>query len=538
VVLSSATENAALPGTTKVATFTDTNTADTAAGFTATIKWGDGTSSAGTIGGVNGSFTVSGGHTYADEGSFALSTTVTRTADNTTITPIGTVAAAEADVLTPHAASITGTAGQALSNVTVATFSDSDTSNVASDVTASIKWGDGTTSAGTVSGSKGTFTVTGSHTYAAAGTDAVAVTLTDDTPGTATATANSSAQIGSASGGGGGLKINSPVTGPVSYRASDSPVTVTSSGSVTSTGFNVDGIDGPGSGTSTIINFGTVSAAGSNGAGVYLQAGGTVTNSSGALLSGDYGVVTDGPGVVINSGTISGRTEAVLLGNSGPNRVVVNPTAVFNGLVDGRAAPSTLEFAGGTGAIAGLSGGSGTVTQNGTWSFTNFQTLSVDTGGTWTLNGGKIAGIVDNGTIAVTGSLDVSTAIDPGSSGLFRLTSGATLEVATALGSNVRMAFLSSSKLVIDNPASFGSNAGSPSYAGPQLQGFGAGDTIDLRQFSAAGALTQYDPSTGLLQVSNSAQQHASLEFQASSLGSGTFHPSSDGNGGILIAHS
>jgi hypothetical protein len=77
-----------------------------------------------------------------------------------------------------------------------------------------------------------------------------------------------------------------------------------------------------------------------------------------------------------------------------------------------------------------------------------------------------------------------------------------------------------------------------PSYTGPQLQGFVAGDTIDLRQFSAAGTATQYDSSTGLLQVSNSAQQHASLEFQASSLGSGTFHFASDGNGGILIAHS
>ena len=208
VVLSSATENAALPSLTKIATFTDTNKADAATGFTATIRWGDGTSSAGTISGSNGAFTVSAGHTYADEGSFALSATIKRTADNTTITPTGTVASAEADVLTPHAATITGTAGQALNNVTVATFTDTNTANAAGDFAAAIKWGDGTTSAGTVSGSKGTFTVTGSHTYAAAGTNAVAVTLTDDAPGTATATANSNATIGPASGTGGVPKFS------------------------------------------------------------------------------------------------------------------------------------------------------------------------------------------------------------------------------------------------------------------------------------------------------------------------------------------
>ena len=167
-----------------VATFTDKNAQASVKDFFATIKWGDGTSSVGTISGSNGAFTVSAGHTYADEGSFALSATITRTADNTTITPAGTVASAEADVLTAHAATITGTAGQALNNVTVATFTDTNTANAAGDFAAAIKWGDGTTSAGTVSGSKGNFTVTGSHTYAAAGTNAVAVTLTDDAPGT------------------------------------------------------------------------------------------------------------------------------------------------------------------------------------------------------------------------------------------------------------------------------------------------------------------------------------------------------------------
>jgi hypothetical protein len=261
-----------------------------------------------------------------------------------------------------------------------------------------------------------------------------------------------------------------------------------------------------------------------------------VTNTKGALLSGDYGVdMARGPGIVINSGIISGRTDAVLFGQNGLNRLVVNPTAAFTGLVDGNSSTSTLELAGGSGSISNLSGGSGTISQNGNWSFANFQTLSVDAGGTWTLNGGNVATIANNGTINVKASLDVSSAIDPGSSGVFQLTGGAALEVASAIGSNARIAFLTPSRLTIDNPLSFGSGIGSSSYAGPQLQGFAKGDTIDLRQFSPAGAIGIYNSSSGLLQISNSGHQLASLEFSASTLGAGTFHFASDGGGGTLV---
>src|SRR5256885_13963555 len=63
--------------------------------------------------------------------------------------------------------------GQLISNAVVATFDDSNTANVAADFTATIDWGDGTTSAGSVSGSGGTFSVAGTHTYAANGRDTI-----------------------------------------------------------------------------------------------------------------------------------------------------------------------------------------------------------------------------------------------------------------------------------------------------------------------------------------------------------------------------
>ena len=78
-MLTSATDSTALSNNTAVATFSDTDTLDMAGDFTATIDWGDGVTTTGTVVGSNGSFTVDGGHTYADEGSDVASVTLTTT---------------------------------------------------------------------------------------------------------------------------------------------------------------------------------------------------------------------------------------------------------------------------------------------------------------------------------------------------------------------------------------------------------------------------------------------------------------------------
>jgi N-acetylneuraminic acid mutarotase len=59
-----------------VTTFTDGNAAETAANFTATITWGDGGNSAGQVTGSGGRFTVSGQHTYPEQGNFPMSVLV------------------------------------------------------------------------------------------------------------------------------------------------------------------------------------------------------------------------------------------------------------------------------------------------------------------------------------------------------------------------------------------------------------------------------------------------------------------------------
>jgi hypothetical protein len=69
--------------------------------------------------------------------------------------------------------------GQSLNGM-VATFTDPDLNSTASEYTASIDWGDGSTSTGTITGSAGSYAVAGSHTYAEESSgDAVSVTITD-----------------------------------------------------------------------------------------------------------------------------------------------------------------------------------------------------------------------------------------------------------------------------------------------------------------------------------------------------------------------
>ena len=177
--------------------FTDTNTGFSAGDFTAAINWGDGKTSAGTVTGSNGSFTVSGTHSYApDEGSFLVSTIFTQmvgTSLSVTVSAPGTVN--EGDTFAGAGTMFYANLGTVFTGA-VATFTDTNPNNVLSDFTTAINWGDGTTSAGTLTLLNGVFTVTGGHTYANEGTFTTSVVLSDDAPGTASETVTGTANVG------------------------------------------------------------------------------------------------------------------------------------------------------------------------------------------------------------------------------------------------------------------------------------------------------------------------------------------------------
>ena len=78
----------------------------------------------------------------------------------------------------------------------VATFKDPDTSASASEYTARLDWGDGSsTTAGTISVKGGSFRVRGCHTYAEEGSYKIKATITDTDNTSNTATANSTANV-------------------------------------------------------------------------------------------------------------------------------------------------------------------------------------------------------------------------------------------------------------------------------------------------------------------------------------------------------
>jgi hypothetical protein len=81
----------------------------------------------------------------------------------------------------PLTATCSGTAAvNPFNNTAIVSFTDPDTAAVAGDYTATIDWGDTTSSAGTVTGpTGGPFTVRGSHTYAALGPYTISVRIDD-----------------------------------------------------------------------------------------------------------------------------------------------------------------------------------------------------------------------------------------------------------------------------------------------------------------------------------------------------------------------
>jgi fibronectin type III domain protein len=161
-------------------------------GTTPTINWGDGTApSSGKLETITGQLT--GTHTYVNEGIYHASFTYTNSDGFPETRPFD-VKVQDAPLTAVTGVPVSATPAVAV-KAKVATFTHTNPAGVASDYTATITWGDGTASTtGTVSAAAGGgFEVTGSHTYAAAGTYTTSVTINDI--GGAKATATSSANV-------------------------------------------------------------------------------------------------------------------------------------------------------------------------------------------------------------------------------------------------------------------------------------------------------------------------------------------------------
>ena len=196
-----------VPFTGTVASFTDPNPSDTASQFTATINWGNGDSTAGTVTSVgSGAFVVTGvdpvsgkGYAYPEEGTYNVSISVTG--------PHGSQFTAFT-IATVSDAPITAT-GMTLGiapnlifvsppfSGPVATFTSGNPNATLTDFSATISWGDGTESGGTISLSPtmpGVFEVSGTHQFAPSSVPYQAI-ITIKSVGGSTATAFTSITI-------------------------------------------------------------------------------------------------------------------------------------------------------------------------------------------------------------------------------------------------------------------------------------------------------------------------------------------------------
>jgi PKD repeat protein len=175
----------ASPGSVALAKFDDSFTSAPASDFTASIDWGDTSSSAGSVSGsAGGPFTVSGSHTYADEGTYTVKVTLTDDNTGNSFTIRRSVTVNDASLTdTSSAANPNATEGASTGSLTVATFTDANPGDNHADFTATIHWGDGNIDSGVaVTYSGGTYSVSGSHTYADENSSGYVVTVdvTDD----------------------------------------------------------------------------------------------------------------------------------------------------------------------------------------------------------------------------------------------------------------------------------------------------------------------------------------------------------------------
>ena len=198
----------------EVAAFTSSDPNATASSFGATITWGDGTTTAGTVvADANNPtvFHVQGSHTYntqSPSGQYEVGISVSQKDTNTTTIPGVTLsqtvvttpqggdsAEIESAPLTSQGATLSAVAGQPLTQALVASFTTVALAEPTTAFSGTISWGDGTTSKffgsdvsvyNGVSISGTAYSIAASHTYSTFGTFPVTVIISAGDLGTTT----------------------------------------------------------------------------------------------------------------------------------------------------------------------------------------------------------------------------------------------------------------------------------------------------------------------------------------------------------------
>ena len=285
--------------------------------------------------------------------------------------------------------------------------------------------------------------------------------------------------------------------------------------------------------------------------GATLSGFGTVQNAvaNSGLIDANGGVLTV-TGAITGTGTLQADIGATLALNGTSNlasKVTDNGTVQLAG---GTLTATTMTVAsganlGGFGTVQNAVSNAGVIEATGgtltvTGTITGAGALQADSGATLSLTGatGTAATVTNNGTVSlgVGDNLDVTGSVNAASTGVFLLNNSSVLEVAVDKGTSNKMSFIGTGQLSVDAVAQFGNNVGLGTYTGPLLENFGVGDVVQLKDLNFVGAsIVSYTAATGLLQLANGATK-ATLLFQNSSLGAGSFFIGNVG-GDVAVTH-
>jgi hypothetical protein len=280
----------------------------------------------------------------------------------------------------------------------------------------------------------------------------------------------------------------------------------------------------------TVTNAGAITGFSVNfGVGVALEAGGTVVNAASGSIGGVTGVYAYNFGTVINAGTISGSGgKAIYFHNAydaAASRLVVNPGAVFIGVVVGNTVgatiASTLELSAGNGT---LSGGLGT-------SFVNFGSILVDTGASWTLAGADT--LTSGQTLTNAGMLILANTTFSGAGDLQN-----NAVIVASASSNDTLGMVTGSGTIAFGAASevaFGAAIANGATFANTLANITAGDEIDLTGLAFAAGATAAASGSSLTVTSGSTTEH----FKLANAAVAGFAIGTDGNTispGVLVS--
>jgi hypothetical protein len=200
---------------------------------------------------------------------------------------------------------------------------------------------------------------------------------------------------------------------------------------------------------------------------------------------------------------------------------VVDPGAVFSGSVYAQVtAANTLELAAGT--IAGGLSGIGT-------SFTNFNSVLIDSAADWTLSGSNsiasTGGLSNAGTATITSTLTDSGSVS--GTGVIDIAAGAYVALNGSVASGQTVKFLASTgTLAIADPTNFGGT----------VSGLVAGDIIDFTTLATSGSITAGVNGSNQL-ILNDGSQIASIQLDPLDDFTGEyFHAAASGNG-VLVTN-